>query len=143
MLIGQTYSASVFESLGMLSGFNAAKAVWDQYEQFAVSKVEESTMKLRGAMYYLKNMSTKEAEQELHMLSLLLPALEKMRNEIEPVTDKRFRRFRSAALEFIATTEQLADGLQDITDIHGAYKASIPVLAGDWDSPEDDHWDNY
>jgi hypothetical protein len=28
-------------------------------------------------------------------------------------------------------------------DVHDAYKASLKVLSVDWDSPEDDHWDNY
>lgn len=27
-------------------------------------------------------------------------------------------------------------------DVHDAYRASLKVLATDWDSPEDDHWDN-
>ena len=26
---------------------------------------------------------------------------------------------------------------------HYTYEASLPVLAKDWDQPEDDHWDNY
>ena len=29
------------------------------------------------------------------------------------------------------------------TDAHQPYLASHAVLAQDWDSPEDDHWDNY
>lgn len=143
MLHNQTYTASIFESLGMLSSFNAADAVWEQYEQFAVSKIEESTLKLRGAMYYLKDLSAKDAERELGVLALLIPALQKLKGEIEPIGDKRFQRFRAAALAFVATTDQLYDGLQDIADIQGAYKASIPVLAEDWDRQEDDHWDNY
>jgi hypothetical protein len=28
-------------------------------------------------------------------------------------------------------------------DVHDAYRASLKVLAADWDSPEDDHWDNF
>lgn len=143
MIHNLTYTASIFESLGMLSSFNAADAVWEQYEHFAVPKMEESTIRLRGAMYYLKEMSAKDAERELGILALLTPALQKLSRDIESIEDKRFQRFRAAALEFISTTDQLYDGLMDIADIHAAYKASIPVLASDWDRPEDDHWDNY
>lgn len=32
--------------------------------------------------------------------------------------------------------EKLAD-----LDIHDSYKASMTVLADDWDAPENDHWD--
>lgn len=28
-------------------------------------------------------------------------------------------------------------------EVHQPYIASHPILAQDWDSPEDDHWDNY
>ena len=48
MVYTQTYSTSILESLGVLSSFNIAETIWEKYEQFAIPKIKESTVKLRG-----------------------------------------------------------------------------------------------
>jgi ATP-dependent RNA circularization protein (DNA/RNA ligase family) len=37
----------------------------------------------------------------------------------------------------IFSAEKIAD-----SDVHDSYKASLKVLADDWNDPQNDHWDN-
>jgi hypothetical protein len=143
MVYNLTYSNSIFESLGVLTSFNIAETIWEKYEKFAIPKIKDSTIKLRGSLYYLKDLSPNEASKELNSISPLIPVLSKVRTVIEPIDDREFHDFRTAALDFFDTVDYLYFNLQDIADVHSSYELSKPVLANDWDSNEDEHWDNY
>ena len=93
MLYNLTFSSSIFESLGVLSTFNIVETIWDDYERFAIPKVKESTLKLRGSLYYLKDLSPKEAGKELNILNPIMPILSTVRNIIEPLQDKDIQDF--------------------------------------------------
>jgi hypothetical protein len=138
-----TYSTSILESLGVLSSFNFAESIWEKYEQFAIPKIKESTVKLRGSIYYLKDLTPTKASKEANSVGTLIPVLGKLRTVIEPINDKEFKEFKIAALDFFDTVDFLYANLQDIAEIHSAYELSKPVLATDWDAIEDEHWDNY
>lgn len=138
-----TYSTSIFESLGVLSSFSITETIWEKYEKFAIPKIKDSTIKLRGSLYYLKDLKPYEASKELNAISPLIPILLKLRTIIEPIDDREFYEFRTAALDFFDTVDFLYFNLQDIADVHSSYELSKPVLATDWDSNEDDHWNNY
>ena len=62
---------------------------------------------------------------------------------IEPIDDREFQNFKIAALEFFDTVDFLQDNLQDIASIHSSYEMSLATLSEDWDSKQDQHWDNY
>lgn len=135
-----TYSTSILESLGVLSGFNIAETIWGKYEKFAIPKIKESTLMLRGSLYYLKDLTPDQAAHEATSISSLIPVLAKLRSVIEPIDDNRFNEFKSAALDFFETVDFLYTNLQELADIHSSYELSKPVLASDWDSIEDEHW---
>lgn len=143
MVKSLTYSASIFESLGVLSSFNFAEAIWESYEKFAVSKIKDSTMKLRGAIFYLKDYAPKDAAREYNSIAALMPVLTELRNLIESLDELKFRNFKMTAIEFLDVMDLLFFNLRDIAEVHSSYKLSHPVLAKDWNSPEDAHWDNY
>ena len=143
MVYELTYSTSIFESLGVLSSFSISETIWEKYEKFAIPKVKESTIKLRGSLYYLKELTPSEASKELNSISPLIPVLSKLKTVIEPIDDREFHEFRTVALDFFDTVDSLYSNLQDIADVHSAYELSKPVLATDWDSNEDEHWNNY
>ena len=45
-------------------------------------------------------------------------------------------------LEFkITESDDFSAEKQADSDIHDSYKASMKVLADDWDAPENEHWD--
>ena len=47
---------------------------------------------------------------------------------------------RKLKIEFhIVESTEFVDEEAD-SDLHDAYRASIPVLADDWDDPANDHW---
>jgi hypothetical protein len=52
--------------------------------------------------------------------------------------------FKKSKIEFKVTESDdfSAETLAD-SDVHDSYKASMKVLADDWNDPENDHWDNY
>ncbi|MEX0810572.1 MAG: hypothetical protein WD048_00060 [Chitinophagales bacterium] len=137
------YSRDILETFGVLSSFNLAEAFWENYESFAVQKIKNANLKLRGALFYIKGLSHKQAEKELQTLSQIMPVIEKVRNMLEPVKGKEFKNFKDASEEFFETVDVLYESLIEIADVHSSYKSSIPVLKADWDSDADAHWDNY
>jgi hypothetical protein len=143
MVYSMTNSTNILESLGVLSSFNIAESIWKKYEQFAVSKIIDSTIRLRGSLFYLKDVTPSQADKELTAISPLMPVLTKLRTAIEPIDEHEYRDFKHAAINFFDTVDLLYANLQEIADVHYSYKLSKPVLARDWDSKEDEHWDNY
>lgn len=144
-MVATAYSTSIFESIGVLSSFNLTKTetIWEEYEGFAVPKIKESTIKLRGFLYYMKDTSPKEAAKALDSIIPILPILTTLKEVIEQIKGKEFNSFKKAAFDFFTTVEFLCLNLQDVADTNSSYKLSHPVLQKDWDKEEDNHWDNY
>lgn len=143
MVHGLTYSTVILDTFGVLSSFNFADKIWEKYEQYAIPKIEDATLKVRGSMFYIKDMSPKQAEKELKSLNQLIPILHQFQGVFEANDNHDFKRFKKTVLEFFEALDLLHDNLQDVAQVHSSYKQSIPVLADDWDSREDNHWDNY
>ncbi len=143
MVHNLTYSTSIFESLGVLSSFNITETIWEKYEKFAISKIKDSTLKLGDSLYYLKELSPVEASNELNAISPLIPIFSKLKTAIECIDDRKFDEYKTAALDFLELIDFLYSNLQDLADTHSSYELSKPVLATDWDSREDEHWNNY
>lgn len=142
MVFSKTYS-KIFETLGVLTSFSLTNVIWNEYEKFAVSKLNEATMQLRGVSYYLKDVTPKSAQKELKVLTPLMPVLANLKNTIETIDDKAFRDFQTATLDFYEVVEFLYNNLENIADVHSSYKMAIPAFANDWDSSDDQRWDNY
>ena len=143
MVNNLTNATSIFESLGILSSFNIAETIWESYENFATSKIKESTIKLRGSIFYLKDLKPNEALNELNAIKPLIPILVELRKTIEHIDDINIKEFRNIAKNFFETVDYLFHNLQDIADVNSSYEFSKPVLAKDWDSIANQHWDNY
>jgi len=143
MNYSSTYSISILESLGIISSFNIAETIWEKYQKFAISKIKESTLKLRGSLYYLKDLTPVQASKELNAISSFIPVLSKLRTVVESIDDVEFKEFRRTSLEFFNIVDIIYTNLQDISDIHSSYELSKPVLATDWDNNTDEHWNNY
>lgn len=138
-----SYPAVIFDSIGVLSSFSVTETVWNTYEKFALQKIKDSTFILRGSLYYLRNLTQREASEVFKSIFPLIPALSELRMLIEHLENKEFNEFRHAALEFFETVDLLFRNLQDITDLHSSYESSGDILAEDWDSTIDEHWNNY
>lgn len=143
MVTNLTFSTGIFESLGILSSFKYTETIWDVYEKFASQRIKESTIKLRGSLYYLKYLTPEQAAKDLKSISPFMPVLSNLKLIIESNNDFEFQDFRSEALYFFDAVDNLYVNLQDIADINSSYKLSHPVLAADWDREEDEHWNNY
>lgn len=143
MVQNVTFSNSILESLGVLSSFNISETIWERYEKFAIAKIKESTIKLRGTQFYLKDLTPVQASKELLTIEPILQVLSKFKTIIEQISIREYREFKLVALEFFNTVDFLVYNIQEIADIHSSYKLSENVLALDWDKEEDNHWDNY
>jgi len=143
MVYNQSYTTSIFESLGILSSLDITRNIWEKYEKFAVPKIKDSTIKLRGSLYYLKDISPAQASSELNSINTLIPVLSKLRSVIETINIQEHQEFKNAALDFFDTVDFLHSNLQEIADIHSSYEISKSVLASDWVNEADEHWNNY
>lgn len=143
MLHNLTYSTTIFDTFSVLSSFNLAESIWDKYEKYAIPKIEDATIKLRGALFYIKDLTPKQAEKELKTLNQIIPVLYKSKEMLSSIEDKAFQNFKNTTIEFFDTVDLLHNNLQDIAKIHSFYEMSMSVISEDWDSKEDQHWDNY
>lgn len=138
-----TYSNTLLETISVINTFSVSKFVWKKYERFAIPKIEDCTMRIRGTFYYLHHLNSKQAELELQTLNLFTPILSQLKSQLDLVKDNEFIKFKNTALDFFIAFQEVIDTLNEISDIHSSYKSAIPVLAKDWGCPEDNHWDNY
>jgi len=143
MVQNVTFSNSILESLGVLSSFNISETIWEKYEMFAIAKIKESTIKLRGTQFYLKDLTHTQASKELLTIGPILQVLSKFKTIIEQIENREYKEFKMVALEFFNTVDFLVSNIQEIADIHSSYKLSENVLSIDWDKEEDEHWNNY
>lgn len=143
MVHNLTYSTNILDTFSVLSSFNLAGSIWDKYEKYAIPKIEDATIKLRGSLFYIKDLTPKQAEKELKTLNQIIPVLYTSKEMLSSIEDKEFQNFKNTAIEFFDTVDLLHDNLQDIAKIHSFYDMSMSVLSEDWNSKEDQHWDNY
>lgn len=143
MVHNLTYSTNILDTFSVLSSFNLAESIWDKYEKYAIPKIEDATIKLRGSLFYIKDLTPKQAEKELKTLNQIIPVLYTSKEMLSSIEDKEFQSFKNTAIEFFDTVDLLHDNLQDIAKIHSFYEMSMSVLSEDWESKEDQHWDNY
>jgi hypothetical protein len=143
MLQNLMYTGNILETFTVLTSFNFGKNIWESYEKFALPKLEDATIKLKGILFDINKISPQQAQVELQALDQLIPIVQQIKTIIESIDDKKFYTFKEKSLEYLDTVELLYSNLQEIAHTHFCYQASIPVLSKDWDSVEDEHWDNY
>lgn len=143
MNVSHTLENSLFETFGAIGSFSLSQMVWSKYEKFAVPKIEAGTVSLRGAMSYFNGLSEAEAHKILDSFGSLIETLASIEPQIREIEDDKFSHFRNAALEYFDTLKQAQELLFETAYPHYSYQMSEKVLAEDWDTPENDIWDNY
>lgn len=143
MVQGLSYSNSLFEPLAVISSFNMVEAVWDRYQKFAIPKIQEGTLTIRGSLHYLKELTPKQAQKELVQVDAIIPMYAKLRVMMDEIDEPEFNKFKMAVTELFEAIDLLHEGLQDVAFVDDPYAMSSKVLADDWESQEDAHWDNY
>ncbi|KAB1063172.1 hypothetical protein F3059_11045 [Salibacter halophilus] len=143
MSYGHVYNHFIFETLGIMSSLQYTDSVWNDYEEFAISKIEDANLRIRGAVSQSRNLKNSEAEKELLLLEKMIPVINQFEKSLESSNDEKFRAIKDSFQTFLASVKELHKTLEELADKHHHYKISTPVLSEDWDSEEDDHWDNY
>ena len=143
MDIAKTYPPSFFSILGIFASFNLTKSIWNSYEKYAISQIDENIYKIKGLSYFVNELSYEQAESELKNLTNIISILNSFKETIIQIDDEKFLLFKKKSLFLINLINELYLNLNEIEDIHSSYKISAPVLATDWDSEADKHWDEY
>lgn len=143
MSYSHVFSSSIFDALGVLNSFSISETIWRKYENFAITKLNESTLKIRGTVYFLKDLTADEAKQELNLLNQLIPILSKLRSAVESNKDENLINFKTAVSSFFDSVDLLFFSLRDAAEVNSSYELSLPVLSEDWVNEKDEHWNNY
>ncbi len=133
----------LFEALGVFSGIKTQHPLWIDYEKFALQKIKDSIVVLRGAIFYAKELTDAEARKEVYVVASSLSFFHDFRTLLESDSIKTSTEFKVAALELINVVDELLICLREITEVTPSYEYSLPVLSVDWECKEDDHWNNY
>lgn len=142
MLNSMYNTPNIIDSMNMIYSFGVYESMKDEYVKIALVRLRESCMALRGSLYYLKDFTPEQAQSELKFIEVVMPVLEKIQCEIISMGDD-FSELKIIANEFVETIKEVYFGLREIADVNEMYTLSIPVLAEDWEHPDNDHWDNY
>lgn len=137
------FTNSIIEPMGFLCGFNISDKIWDWYQRFAVPKIMESTMKIRGALFYVKDFSPQQATQELENISDMVAILDNLKTSVLAVQAPGYGAFKKAATDFFYAVDELQSALEDVAEVHYSYRLAIPAFSEDWGSESDQCWDNY
>jgi len=132
----------LFETLGILSISSVQKVFLDKFKKRAITKLEEETLKIRGSLFYIKNLNPKEANELKDITQKTINILSDIQKKIEILSDLEYNDYKVAVFDYIDAVHTLHSYLEDVTDIHNSYLISHNVL-DDWNEPENDHWDNY
>ena len=143
MNVSMTLESSLLETFGAIGSFSLSQMIWSKYEKFAVPKIEAGTVSLRGTMSYFNGVSEAEARKIVDILDPLIETLTSMEPLISEIDEEEYMRFKSAALEYFATLKQAQELLFESAYPHYSYQISQKVLAEDWDTSENEIWDNY
>jgi len=133
---------NIIDSMNMIYSFGVYESMKDEYVKIALVKLQESLMALRGSLYYLKDLTPEQAQRELKFVEVVIPVLEKIQFKISAM-NVEYDELRKVSSEFVETIQEVYFGLREIADVNESYTLSAPVLAEDWEHPDNDHWDNY
>lgn len=141
LALGQ--STIFFDLLSVLSSLSLPKNLLRGVEQKAIERMEQVTLEIRGVLYTLHDVEPDEAKKALAELKPLTAYVSKVRQLAAEINDPDLGPLATAAMTLIEVLGELIERLAEAASVHSAYVASMPVLAQDWDDPENDHWDNY
>lgn len=138
-----TYSTRIFGVFGALSFLNKSESIWKKLLSMAIDTIKETTEILHKDAYKSIELDCKEAEIELDKLQPFVKTIDDSRILVESLTDNDLAEFKEVTIEFLNAFEMLYDTLQDNAFVHAHYHISTLNNDDDWNSPENDHWDNY
>lgn len=94
------------------NGFNMGEIIWEQYQQFAIPKMESAIQELRKTLDIIPTFTPDEANNQLNIIKLVLPQVDGVRSKLESINDIEFAQFKSVSLSFFSLLEQIERELQ-------------------------------
>jgi hypothetical protein len=127
-----------------LSSFSVGRTIWKWYEGMAIRAFVRYKEKLETNRPLIKNTSIARAKKELENADLMVKFLEEAKKYFDLLRDEKpFVKFYTIFLEVYNLLLDIQERLENQAYPHYYAQASEKALAKAWNSPEDDHWDNY
>ncbi len=102
-----TIQRPLFQFLTIFNGFNIGKAVWKQYEQFAIPKIENATKEFAALSNSVALLTPLEAAEQLEVISKATLPIAYLREKIEKEEDADLQQFKIATLSFFSQLDHI------------------------------------
>lgn len=137
------YHPLISEAFTLFSGFQCAETMKNTSKPIAVAKIRASTLALQATLAHLKYLTPRQAANELDGMRVFIPFVAKLSMALEAQKEEVDETLKPLALNFLGTLDRILIHLQDMASLHMTYELSQPVIAQDWDSCQDEHWNHY
>jgi hypothetical protein len=82
------FSTEILDTFAVLSSFNFAESIWTKYEKYAIPKIEDATLKIRGTLFYIKSLTPEQAQRELISLDQINPIFVRLQSKLECIDNQ-------------------------------------------------------
>jgi hypothetical protein len=106
-----TLQRPLFQFLTVFNGYNLGQVVWEQYQQFAVPKIENATKDFAELVNIIPLLTPKEASDQLSLIGKVIPMISELRSRIEKEKGEDFQQFKTVTLGFFAQLEHVNEEL--------------------------------
>ncbi len=117
----------VFQTMGTFAGIR--QMVWNQYQAYAIPRIEEATKLLKKEIRYLAELTPEQAQTDLEFMKAFSEAITNAQREIETIQDPEFERFRKASMEFFSVLIDIKSGLTKAASQKDSVRASFHYMS--------------
>lgn len=101
----------LFQFLTIFNTFNIGEVVWEQYQQFAIPKIENATKEFSELSYSIPLLTPLEAAEQLSIIKKVMQPIAPLRKQIEEEQGEDFQQFRKATLSFFLQLDHVNNQL--------------------------------
>jgi hypothetical protein len=101
----------LFQFLTIFNSFSIGKAVWEQYQQFAIPKIENATKEFAELSFSIPLLTPLEAAEQLEIIKKVLLPISSLRKKIEQEQGADFQQFKTASLNFFSQLDHVSSQL--------------------------------
>lgn len=127
-----------------LSSFKIGRIIWKWYESVAIQAFTKYKQNLETNKSMIAQVSLQKAQKELKRVDNVVKSLTKAKKYFDLVKeDESLKAVHGSFLQAYNALLEFQELLENKIHPHYYAQLSESALAKAWNSPEDDHWDNY
>jgi hypothetical protein len=101
----------LFQFLTVFNSFNIGEVVWEQYQQYAIPKIENATKEFAELAYSIPMLTPSEAAEQLSVINKVILPVSSLKKKIEEEEDADFQQFKRAVLSFFSQLDHVSNQL--------------------------------